>query len=152
MGVSEGKDMRVAPLYWAKHMDGFPIDPGYALGGVRAFCFFSSEDWAWDFVKFKVGQYHQATGQEVILDTHEPATQSDWEVDHTADVGRLLTLCDKVARADGEKIEPEGLFITAPYDRFVIDPPTHLSDIPPLMTLEDMKDEIRRSAEEEISW
>src|SRR5215212_2163434 len=144
--------MPVALLYWAKHMEGFPIDPGYALGGVKAFCFFSSEDRAWDFVKFKAGQYHQATGQEVISDTHEPATQGDWEVDHTADVGRLLTLCDKVARADGEKIEPEGLFITAPYERFVIDPPTHLSDIPPLMTLEDMKAEIRRRAEEGVSW
>ena len=143
--------MRVAPLYWAKHIEGFPIDPGYALGDVKAFCFFSSEDWAWTFVKL-VGQYHQARGQGVILDAHEPAMQGDWEVDHTDDVGRLLALCDKVARAAGEKIEPEGLFITAPYERFVIDPPTHLSDIPPMMTLEDMKAEIWRRAEEGISW
>ena len=150
--MSEEKDIRVAPLYWAKHREGLPIDPGYSLEGIRAFCFFSSEDRAWTFITFKVEQYHQAMGPGVILDTYEPAAQGDWHVEHTADVDRLLSLCDKLARADGEKIEPEGLFITAPYERFVIDPPTHLSDIPPLMTLEDIKAEIRRRAEEGISW
>ena len=130
--------------YWFKDMrpvDGQyrPLDATqYGLPGtVPVFCFFSSEDYAGEWLNSQESRAHS-----VLLRVEEnPPAPAEWQLDRTDDVARLLAVCDEAA---GVSSSPrEAFFIAPPFDGFLVDPPMELSQAPLPMTLEQAKQELQ---------
>ncbi len=156
--MSERSYRRVPPLYWLVE-DERPLDKpldarrfGLSTNYSQVFCFFSSEDYAWRWLKRRLEDARAILPGGATTLTGEPVSLDDWAMRSTDDADRLLAVCDEAALVRGGPRD-EGFSASIPYDGFLIDPPLWLSRENPLpLSLEDMKAKIRQKAKEGTPW
>ena len=128
------KDMRARA---GRHREGLypPLDATIfgMPGAAPVFCFFSSEDYAREWLA------HQLS--------HTLTPNSVWVLHETSEIDYVLAVCDEAADVPGSPRE-EAFFVPTPFRDFLIDPPLELRQAPLPMNLEQVKEALQSPQED----